>query len=98
MKAQLFKITMFLIAFAFAGNVFASKDEVVKYEEEALPVIALEIQEIETIPTVILINKYGEVVAQFYGKKGELKSKFVETFNKAKFILNHGNQHIYLVD
>jgi hypothetical protein len=90
---------MFFLAFILVGNAFANKKiEVKPYDEEAVPEIVLEIKEIEKSPTVTLINKYGEVVAKFYGEKSEIKLKFAETLEKSTFVLNHANQHFYLFD
>lgn len=99
MKTQVFKTTIFLMAFILVGNAFANNNSSVNpYDEETIHEMVLEIKEIKNSPTVTLINKYGEVIAQFYGDKSEIQSKFSETIGKTTFILNHGNHHFYLVD
>jgi hypothetical protein len=99
MKTQVFKTTLFLFAFILVGNAFAyNNSRVNPYDEETIHEIVLDIKKIENSPTVTLINKYGEVIAQFYGDKGEIKSKFSEALGKTTFILNHGNHYFYLVD
>jgi hypothetical protein len=67
-------------------------------EDEALPELVLELQELKSTPSVTIINKYGEIIAQFYGAKEEIESKFTETFQKSEFILNHANHHFYLLN
>lgn len=98
MKTNVLKITMLLLAFVLVGNAYANKKSDMNPYDEVLPEIVLEIQEIEKNPTVTLINKYGEVIAQFYGDKSMLKTKFSETLEKSTFILKHGDHHFYLVD
>ncbi|WP_194774953.1 hypothetical protein [Pararhodonellum marinum] len=48
-------------------------------------------------PTVTFINKYGEVVAEFYGEKEVLKKKFGQYFDQGSFLTASGNQEFYLI-
>ncbi|MGY6745032.1 MAG: hypothetical protein ACXIUQ_20035 [Cecembia sp.] len=99
MKTKVLKISLLILAFVFVGNAYANNHSKMNpYDEETLSEIVLEIQEIEQSPTVTLINKYGEVVAQLYGNKSVLETKFAETLEKATFILKHGDHHFYLID
>jgi len=90
----------FLSAFMLlSSGVFAMK-EISKgqmMEDEVLPELVLELQELKPTPSVTIINKYGEIIAQFYGVKEEIESKFAETFEKSKFILNYGKHYFYLM-
>jgi hypothetical protein len=66
-------------------------------EEEIIPSVELDILELKAEPTITLIDKYGEVVAEFYGEKSELKKRFNEAFQKGNFVTAHGNHEFYLV-
>lgn len=100
-QVKKYAFVAFLSAFMLlSSGVFAmkeiSKDQLM--EDEALPELVLELQELKSTPSVTIINKYGEIIAQFYGAKEEIESKFPETLQKSKFILNHGNHHFFLLD
>lgn len=66
-------------------------------QAEVLDVIELDFSEMVQIPTVTVINKYGEVIAAFYGEKSEIQKKFKDTFKKCQFITSSGKQEFYLV-
>ncbi|WP_130274278.1 hypothetical protein [Cecembia calidifontis] len=93
-------VAFVVVLMLMSSQVLASKEvsENLRVEDEALPELVLELQELKTSPSVTIINKYGEIIAQFYGAKEEIESKFLETFEKSKFILNHGNHYFYLMD
>lgn len=66
-------------------------------EEENIPTVELDLSELKSEPTITLIDKYGEVVAEFYGEKTELKKRFQDSFQKGNFVTAHGNHEFYLV-
>jgi hypothetical protein len=66
-------------------------------QEEKMPVFELELTEINSEPTITFINKYGEIVAEFYGEKSELEKKFKETFEKGKILTKYGKHEFYLI-
>lgn len=76
---------------------FEIKEGLETGEEEKIPVFELELTEINAEPTITFINKYGEIVAEFYGEKSELEKKFKGTFEKAKILTNYGKHEFYLV-
>lgn len=65
--------------------------------EEIIPAVELNLSELKAEPTITLIDKYGEVVAEFYGEKSELKKRFKESYQKGNFVTAHGNHEFYLV-
>lgn len=66
-------------------------------QEEVLDVIEVDFSGLVQIPTITVINKYGEVIAAFYGEKSEIQNKFKEAFKKCQFITSSGKQEFYLV-
>jgi|GEM_PF-2363861 DNA-binding LytR/AlgR family response regulator len=66
-------------------------------EEEMIPEFIFDVTDIKTEPTITFINKYGEVVAEFYGEKSELEKKFKETFEKGKLLTSYGKHEFYLI-
>jgi hypothetical protein len=66
-------------------------------QEEILPLLELELKDLKTEPSITFINKYGEIVAEFYGEKSELEKKFKETFKKGKILTSYGKQEFYLI-
>jgi hypothetical protein len=66
-------------------------------QEEAIQMEKLVLSDIKEIPTITFINKYGEIVAEFYGEKSELEKKFKETFNRGKFVTASGKHEFYLI-
>lgn len=66
-------------------------------QKEATNMDKLDLSDIKEIPTITFINKYGEVVAEFYGKKSELEKKFKETFKKGQFVTASGKHEFYLI-
>ena len=69
--------------------------EVVK--EEFIQMEKFNLTDIKEIPTITFINKYGEIVAEFYGEKSELEKKFNETFKKGQFVTASGKHEFYLI-
>lgn len=66
-------------------------------QEEAFNIEKLDLSDIKEIPTITFINKYGEIVAEFYGEKSELEKKFKETFKKGQFVTASGKHEFYLI-
>lgn len=65
--------------------------------QEEVPAFELDLSDIREFPTVTLINKYGEVVAEFYGSKTELEKRFKEVIDNGDFLTTVGKQEFYLV-
>ncbi|MFC0264523.1 hypothetical protein [Fontibacter flavus] len=80
---------------AFAKTANNSNDQL---REEKIGDIVPDLENIKPSPRVTIINKYGDVIAEFYGEKELLKSKFQETFQKSKFILSYDDHHFYFMD
>jgi hypothetical protein len=57
--------------------------------------ISLDLQ--ERIPSIILVDKNLEIVAQFYGNTEEVKLKFKDTFENTQRLVEHNGQRIYLL-
>jgi hypothetical protein len=66
-------------------------------QEESIQMEKLEFPNIKEIPTITFINKYGEIVAEFFGEKSELEKKFKETFKKGQFVTASGKHEFYLI-
>lgn len=66
-------------------------------QEEAIQMEKLDFPNIKEVPTITFINKYGEVVAEFFGEKSELEKKFKETFKKGQFVTASGKHEFYLI-
>ncbi|MCH7403305.1 hypothetical protein ACFOUP_08345 [Belliella kenyensis] len=58
--------------------------------------LVLELPSLKEEPTAVLINKYGDVVAEFYGEMEEIKVKFSGLFEKCDYITKSGKQSFYL--
>ncbi|MGY6745031.1 MAG: hypothetical protein ACXIUQ_20030 [Cecembia sp.] len=71
--------------------------EVNETAKEMLPLYDIDMEEVNQQPTITFINKYGEIVAEFYGDKTTLKNKFKESLEKGKFITAFGNHEFYLL-
>jgi hypothetical protein len=65
--------------------------------QEEVPAFDLDFSDIKEMPTITLVNKYGEVVAEFYGTKSELEKRFHEIIEKGDFMTAVGKQEYYLV-
>lgn len=66
-------------------------------QEEFLPQIEIDFSKLKTEPTITFINKYGEVIAEFYGEKSDLESKFKDFFEKGEFVTSSGKHEFYLL-
>jgi hypothetical protein len=66
-------------------------------QEEAINMGNLDFSDIKEIPTITFINKYGDIVAEFYGEKSELEKKFKETFKRGQFVTASGKHEFYLI-
>ncbi|MDE0561834.1 hypothetical protein OU792_17690 [Algoriphagus sp. NF] len=65
--------------------------------ERPLKVEEISIEISERIPTIILVDKNLDIVAQFYGNTEEVKLKFKDTFQKSEKLIEHNGQKIYLL-
>lgn len=70
------------------GNTFYSE-----FAEE----IEVKIEELKSQPSIILVNKNLEVVAEFYGSTEKLKQQFGATFDNASLLAGDHTQRIYLI-
>lgn len=66
-------------------------------QEEILPQVEIDFSKVKTEPTITFINKYGEVIAEFYGEKSELESRFKDFFEKGEFVTASGKHEFYLI-
>ncbi|EOZ96661.1 hypothetical protein A33Q_2431 [Indibacter alkaliphilus LW1] len=65
--------------------------------KEAFQVLEVDLKDLKVQPTLTFINKYGEVVAEFYGEKSEIEGKFKELVKKGSLLVASGKQEIYLI-
>jgi hypothetical protein len=65
--------------------------------KEAFQVLEVVLKDLKVQPTLTFINKYGEVVAEFYGEKSEIEGKFKELVKKGSLLVASGKQEIYLI-
>lgn len=69
----------------------------IRQEAETLSMhIELDLPDLKTEPVITFINKNGEVIAEFYGEKSDLESKFHELFKKCQFLTASGKHEFYL--
>ncbi|MCL6258890.1 hypothetical protein M3O96_07325 [Aquiflexum sp. TKW24L] len=66
-------------------------------QEDLIQEFELDFSELKEVPSITFINKYSEVVAEFYGDKEDIKKKFKESFENGAFVTASGNQEFYLV-
>jgi hypothetical protein len=59
--------------------------------------IEVQIEEFKTQPTIVLVNKDLEIVAEFYGKTDKLKRQFEDAFENASLLASYQTQRIYLI-
>ena len=71
--------------------------EVFESNDEVLLTIDVDLSEVKNLPTITIINKYGEVVAEFYGDKTELMKRFPNISEKGKFVTASGKHEYYLL-
>lgn len=71
--------------------------EVFESNDEVQLTIDVDLSEIKDLPTITIINKYGEVVAEFYGNKTELMDRFPNISEKGKFVTASGKHEYYLL-
>ncbi len=71
--------------------------EVVESSDEVLKTVDVDLSDIKALPTITIINKYGEVVAEFYGDKSELMKRFPNISEKGKFVTASGKHEYYLL-
>lgn len=68
-----------------------------RVQEEIIQEFELDFSDLKEVPTITFIDKYSEVVAEFYGDKEEIKKKFKESFEKGAFVTASGEHEFYLV-
>jgi hypothetical protein len=66
-------------------------------QEDVVREFELDLSDVKELPTITIINKYGEVVAEFYGDRTEIKKKFKESIKEGMFVTASGNHEFYLV-
>ena len=59
--------------------------------------IEVQIEGFKAKPSIILVNKNLEVVAEFYGSTEKLKQQFEATFENASLLSSDQTQRIYLI-
>ena len=59
--------------------------------------IEVKIEGFKAQPSIILVNKNLEVVAEFYGSTEKLKQQFEGTFENASLLSSDQTQRIYLI-
>lgn len=66
-------------------------------QEREIQMEEIDLSEIKEVPTITIINKYGEIVAEFYGEKAEIEKKFEVTLKKCQFVTASGKHEFYLI-
>lgn len=85
----------FSIAPALASESI-SKDSVV-FTENSILDYSLDFSDLKQVPTITLVDKNLNIVAEFYGEISEIKTRFPESFQNASLLKEFTNQKIYLV-
>lgn len=86
----------FSIAPALASEI-TPKDSVLS-TENSTEVYSLDFSDLKQVPTITFVDKNLNIVAEFYGKVSEIKSRFPETFVNAGLLNVYQNHTIYLVN
>lgn len=66
-------------------------------DSETIQLMDIQIEKIKPQPSVILVNKNLEVVAEFYGNFEVIKEQFNETFENTSLLASYKTQSIYLI-
>lgn len=90
-----------IVAFAMVGmltigSAFAS-DKKSKVESEIITAYNLDFSDLKQVPTITLVDKNLQIVAEFYGEGSEIKTRFPETFADASLLGEFTNHKVYLV-
>lgn len=86
---------LFSIAPTVASDI-TSKDSVLSTEESNL-IYSLDFSDLKQVPTITLVDKNLNIVAEFYGEVSEIKTRFPESFASASLLGEFTNHKIYLV-
>ncbi|WP_304885505.1 hypothetical protein [Rhodonellum sp.] len=79
------------------SDLMHQKENLDSIQEVSLAPIEVDFSEMAKMPTITVINKYGEVIAAFYGEKSEIQEKFMDAFKKCHLITAYGKQEFYLI-
>lgn len=66
-------------------------------ESEFKEEIKVKIEGFKAQPSIILVNKNLDVIAEFYGSNEQLKKQFGATFENASLLSSDQTQSIYLI-
>jgi hypothetical protein len=74
-------------------------NDTVKEKKEPAQVLEINLDELQlkVQPTITFINKYGEVLAEFYGNKSEIEGKFKELLKNGNLVMISGKHEFYLI-
>ncbi|MFL0683314.1 hypothetical protein CLV31_13014 [Algoriphagus aquaeductus] len=81
--------------FSKAENLYSKS--IPSSESELLEGIEVKIEKIKPQPSIILVDKNLDVIAEFYGDQDFLKSQFVEAFDNSSLLATYKTQRIYLI-
>ncbi len=91
------KIAAFaMVGFLTIGSAFAT-DKKSKVESETTTAYNLDFSDLKQVPTITLVDKNLQIVAEFYGEGSGIKTRFPETFADASLLGEFTNHKIYLV-
>ncbi|WP_157963177.1 hypothetical protein [Algoriphagus litoralis] len=57
----------------------------------------IEITGMKELPSITLVDKELNVIAEFYGESTQVKEQFESTFEKTELLSKHNNRSIYLI-
>lgn len=90
-------IGSFLLSSPSEAGITASKTQSSSVNSEFKEEIEVKIEGFKSQPSIILVNKNLEVVAEFYGSTEKLKQQFEATFDQASLLAGDQTQRIYLI-
>lgn len=85
--------TIFSSFWLFSSTVEAKE----KDTEKKLEMIAIDLELQKDRPTIILVDKNLQIIAEFYGDYDGVKNKFQDTFKHVGILVEHEGQRIYLL-
>ena len=94
---------LFILGISFGSIFLSSPSQAAKLsfspsaDSEFKEEIEVKIEGFKTQPSIILVNKNLEVVAEFYGSNEQLKRQFGATFENASLLSSDQTQRIYLI-
>ena len=79
------------------GTTLKESDSIASFLENDPLGIQLEQEQLKSLPTVTLVDKNLNLVAQFYGDPVRLKTLYADLFEEAIFLVEYNQRRVYVV-